>query len=686
MKYKTLRINGYSALSFLFLLALPCLLIGQISINSSRTSCAKVMNFDYTAFSPPVYNPVWKIQDTTIQAPTATYRFDNGGQHNVQLTLSMGCNTDTTITDTFSVPTNNIGLTYTYSDFDATGWRVDFDYSYDPCEGGPINFEIDESETSADSVKWDFDDGTTVRRSIKNGDYYDYHYSSNGTYNVSLTLYKYCDGSLIDDSTFTTTIDIKKETTLDVPSYFDWSIVPSDTACENATVDFNYDYFDTNADSARWVFGDGSSRGTSYLYGLDGIQHSYSSAGDKNIELQLFKLKCDGSVVADTTFYDTLTISNFNPEPLSLSSFADISIGPADPLCIDNYASFYFTGTTNADSFQWVSSDGDTSINRNWYNSFGSTGKKYIELTLFKVCNNVIGDTTLYDTLEVTSSPTIANNPEIYISRTPSDDTFKCIGEAIDMNSYNENTGDNDIDSIQWILDNANKDTIVDDNVNGFRYETAGTKYVQAQFIEKCGNAYSKLIVRDTIVIQDTSTISKNVCMEVPDQADVYEDFSFFVDADPSATSSIIWTLEGTSYTPYGNEGTHSYSSGGQYIITVYMDYYNTCPIARKDTIQIIDDGTSIKTPTTNTLEGVTVYPMPFSNQANFRYELAKDSKVQLSIYNLQGQKVKTVVQGEQSAGVHKERLDMSSANNGVYIYRLRTAEGLATGKIIVTK
>ena len=64
-------------------------------------------------------------------------------------------------------------------------------------------------------------------------------------------------------------------------------------------------------------------------------------------------------------------------------------------------------------------------------------------------------------------------------------------------------------------------------------------------------------------------------------------------------------------------------------------------------------------------------YPNPFNPTTTICYQLTRDSKVNLKVYNLLGQEVATLVDGEKQAGYHQELFDASRHSSGMYIYRL---------------
>ena len=80
-------------------------------------------------------------------------------------------------------------------------------------------------------------------------------------------------------------------------------------------------------------------------------------------------------------------------------------------------------------------------------------------------------------------------------------------------------------------------------------------------------------------------------------------------------------------------------------------------------------------------------FPNPFNPKTVISYQLAATSKVDLSIYNLIGQKVATLISRKQPAGGYKIEWDASAFVSGVYLYRLETDNGFAqTKKLILLK
>jgi hypothetical protein len=79
-------------------------------------------------------------------------------------------------------------------------------------------------------------------------------------------------------------------------------------------------------------------------------------------------------------------------------------------------------------------------------------------------------------------------------------------------------------------------------------------------------------------------------------------------------------------------------------------------------------------------------HPNPFNPSTTITFELPKSSEVQLSVYDMLGREVSMLVNDRRDAGVHEVRFDGSGLSSGMYIYRFRAGEYLATRRMILMK
>lgn len=79
-------------------------------------------------------------------------------------------------------------------------------------------------------------------------------------------------------------------------------------------------------------------------------------------------------------------------------------------------------------------------------------------------------------------------------------------------------------------------------------------------------------------------------------------------------------------------------------------------------------------------------YPNPFNPTTRISYTIPKQVRVTLSVYNLLGQKVATIIDKYQAAGEYNVIFDASSLTSGVYFYRLKAGDFIETRSMTVLK
>lgn len=77
-------------------------------------------------------------------------------------------------------------------------------------------------------------------------------------------------------------------------------------------------------------------------------------------------------------------------------------------------------------------------------------------------------------------------------------------------------------------------------------------------------------------------------------------------------------------------------------------------------------------------------YPNPFNPETVINYILPRADRVELSIYNSVGQKVRTLVSEKQPAGLHQVVWDAHGFASGLYIYKLETEQGYKKSRKLI--
>ena len=92
-----------------------------------------------------------------------------------------------------------------------------------------------------------------------------------------------------------------------------------------------------------------------------------------------------------------------------------------------------------------------------------------------------------------------------------------------------------------------------------------------------------------------------------------------------------------------------------------------------------------------NTIPQTTVlyqnYPNPFNPETAIKYSLADDADVKLTVFDITGKEVKSLVDGKQVKGNYSVNFNADNLTSGVYIYRLSVnGDKAASKKMIMIK
>jgi hypothetical protein len=79
-------------------------------------------------------------------------------------------------------------------------------------------------------------------------------------------------------------------------------------------------------------------------------------------------------------------------------------------------------------------------------------------------------------------------------------------------------------------------------------------------------------------------------------------------------------------------------------------------------------------------------YPNPFNPSTVIPFEISRSGFVMLAIYNTLGQEVAKLVSGQLETGYHEVTFRGSGLVSGVYMYKLRAGNFVATKKLLMLK
>jgi len=84
-------------------------------------------------------------------------------------------------------------------------------------------------------------------------------------------------------------------------------------------------------------------------------------------------------------------------------------------------------------------------------------------------------------------------------------------------------------------------------------------------------------------------------------------------------------------------------------------------------------------------------YPNPFNPETFIEYDLPRTSTVELSVFNLEGKRVRTLVKSAQTAGAHSVTWNGRNDNgqsvaSGIYLYQFKAGNHVAVKKMMLLR
>jgi hypothetical protein len=106
--------------------------------------------------------------------------------------------------------------------------------------------------------------------------------------------------------------------------------------------------------------------------------------------------------------------------------------------------------------------------------------------------------------------------------------------------------------------------------------------------------------------------------------------------------------------------------------------------ILQKSTVSALPSDSETGLPLTYSLRQN--YPNPFNPATEIEFTIPVAEKVKLTIYNILGERIISVVDGDLLAGKHAYRFDGRNLSSGVYFYRLEAGNFVQSRKMVLLR
>ena len=138
-----------------------------------------------------------------------------------------------------------------------------------------------------------------------------------------------------------------------------------------------------------------------------------------------------------------------------------------------------------------------------------------------------------------------------------------------------------------------------------------------------------------------------------------------FTSSQVSPNSAISWGIESSYWQVYDQDNITSWEIGNFGSIT------------------LAGEGKGLNSTSYNLSQN---YPNPFNPTTMIQYNVPQRSIVNLIVYNVIGEAVRVLAEGEKEAGTYSVNFNAQGLPSGVYLYRLQAGEFVQTRKMILLK
>ena len=140
------------------------------------------------------------------------------------------------------------------------------------------------------------------------------------------------------------------------------------------------------------------------------------------------------------------------------------------------------------------------------------------------------------------------------------------------------------------------------------------------------------------------------------------------------------------SYTPYVSSA--SQNCQRQDYLPVTNDSFSATLGGKSVTTFVSDDATKVEGDASNPVSFTLHqnYPNPFNPTTTIPFELNQNDHIRISLVDITGREIKTIVKGDYNSGSHTVTFDAGHLASGVYFYKMETSHFTALKKLAVVR
>jgi len=200
------------------------------------------------------------------------------------------------------------------------------------------------------------------------------------------------------------------------------------------------------------------------------------------------------------------------------------------------------------------------------------------------------------------------------------------------------------------------------------------------------GHFLVKLAATNTGGCTDTASIGVNVA-PIPSAIWTMKIHNLKVAFTPADTTQKYYKWYfGSGDSSASKKPVYTYNAKGKYLVKLIVSNGTGCTSIYTDSIAV--GPTGINPETEHSALTINIFPNPFEYKTNIGYNLLDNSKVNISVYDMNGKLVATIRNGSCDAGQYMDEFDASKyhAEPGVYLLKMSINNEVYTSKIVINR